>query len=1622
MSDSSVSEADGESISDSFSESKSESDPGESEYQSESDSLTEFDSTSESESEASSISQIQSEYEYEYEYQYEIESDHDSTSHSYSNLDSVSGSEFDSDNFEKRKKRVDKPQRIIGINQPTFDEQSSSSVMYYVKFYDKSYRNCKWITKRELNRYDQMVYNLFKAKNQPFKEVPFYNELLSPLFKNQYKLYKPDNVKFEEGYVIPERIISRRIREHRYQYLVKWLALEYYESTWEKDVPKELIENFIQINENPHSLRFKPGSNQPHQLIMFNESPDYKGGNKLTDYQVDALNWLQMCWLQKTNSILADEMGLGKTIEAISILDGLSKWYKNWGPFLIICPLSTFSNWRREFKKWTNFRVVSIFGEKKNRKVIKDNMFYCFDLKSNKVNKKKIVFDVLLLSYELLSVEIRFVRMFNFMYTIIDEAQRLKNTNSDFYHTCEKINSHHFLLMTGTPIQNNLYEIWSLLHFIDPKKFQNFEQFEQTYRDRENPETIEKLQEVLRPYIFRRKKIDVNLNIPEKEEIIIEVEMTQIQKTFSQLLFKDNLDILSDNSSSRLNLNNVMMQLRKLFCHPFLFHHLEVLSFSEYKQKHNIPYSTPLTEEEEIDSLILASGKTILIDKLLPKLKEGHHKVLIFSQFKMMLDILEDYLSFKKYQYERLDGECDSYSRALSIDRFQEDENSFIFLLSTKAGGLGINLTKADTVIIYDSDWNPQNDIQAQARCHRMGQKNKVNVYRLITRGSYESDLFERASKKLALDFAVLDSAKIASKNDDNIESPLKNKKELELILKKGAYYIFKDDSNEIDKFCSENIEQILEHRSYTLKDLVSGGNSKFSKASFNAQINDSAFSQNDFWNKLIGTQSIIENHDKTNKNLILGIRRRKKIDYTFRSQGKKEVEKSSDESSDDLFNSPKEDENQEEEDLSNVSDFDLDLEEPQKRERHKKAESIDNPTKEEKLDQQTEEKKNDGAKKKRKRKRKRRHVKRIDAQTLLNDLADQSNQQEMQNNESQNQQQSPQTSSTQNNQGTQSPSHQLPSQSTRTKNNIVIQSLIHQPSSPSIRDKNNLGIKSLIHQPSSPSIRTQSSMHQLYALFNGYRNYQNIKYPVKEQQRTLQQKEQIIQSVIKNGMNVMNITKQKESSPLNQSKKELPTQFISSSKKNTAENNLSQRAQSMSILDFALFKTSIDPAIYKNALSVLTMHGIGALRFFVSDFVNEVAKSLISIVFLRLPQTQQQIFCLYIQQHIPNIKKQIMYTPYKELINNLFLNSLFNGNEYKIMVNCHNYDLLYRVAIYISNNKLPQNFQFAPEMVQFGGWSAIEDFAAITMSPFLNKLSDICEDDKFPFKKLVKKFPPLKEWIYQRIELMIREISKIIPDDFSIYEASDCSKPKELCNIDAFKRLNCHVIHPKQLNRCLQKKILRILYLYGLPLKNGIDKIIFILQNEVIDTELITIFIYKVLLKAIKYKPGLRELLDSIPKINNANDYTVNIDWIKEEAIEAVASNLDLILEVRKGCEWAIKNNSIQEIMNLLPEWKEITVHYKWWNSKSDHILFKMTAYYGFLLNSMMCHFFTSSLITDDDILEWREREILTLTPIIHPKSKYLDLIFTFELRKKRVVQIVDAIYLFKNMEIYIE
>lgn len=275
--------------------------------------------------------------------------------------------------------------------------------------------------------------------------------------------------------------------------------------------------------------------------------------------------------------------------------------------------------------------------------------------------------------------------------------------------------------------------------------------FKREFGDLSNNEQVEKLNRVLKPYMLRRMKEDVEQSIPPLMETIIDVEMTNIQKTIYRALYEKNKNMLvkglssSGTSSCNTNLNNLEIQLRKCCNHPCLIKELE----------HDLLKDCE-TYNDRIEKVVNASGKMVLVSKLLEKCKKEGKKVLIFSQFTHMLQLIEEFLKYRDYKYERIDGQIKAKERQAAIDRYNNPaKNRDVFLLSTKAGGVGINLTSANVVIIYDSDWNPQNDVQATARAHRIGQKSEVQVYRLITSNTYETQMFERATQKLGLDKAI---------------------------------------------------------------------------------------------------------------------------------------------------------------------------------------------------------------------------------------------------------------------------------------------------------------------------------------------------------------------------------------------------------------------------------------------------------------------------------------------------------------------------------------------------------------------------------------------------------------------------------------------------------------------------------------------------------------------------------------------------------------------------------------------------------------------------------------------------------------------------------------------------
>lgn len=533
--------------------------------------------------------------------------------------------------------------------------------------------------------------------------------------------------------------------------------------------------------------------NEDLTTTVINESPTFVKSGTLRDYQIQGLNWLISLHENKLSGILADEMGLGKTLQTISFL-GYLRYVKNIeGPFIIIVPKSTLENWQREFAKWTpEVETVVLQGDKVQRQTIIKNIVL------------QARFDVLITSYEMVIKEKSTLKRLAWRYIVIDEAHRIKNEQSALSQIIRLFYSKNRLLITGTPLQNNLHELWALLNFLLPDIFGDSEVFDEWFEQNNGEEdqevVVQQLHTVLSPFLLRRVKADVETSLLPKIETNVYVGMTEMQIQWYKSLLEKDIDAVNGAVGKRegkTRLLNIVMQLRKCCNHPYLFEGAEP----------GPPYTTD-------EHLIFNAGKMIVLDKLLKKKKEAGSRVLIFSQMSRLLDILEDYCYFRDYEYCRIDGTTSHEDRIDAIDEFNKpSSDKFIFLLTTRAGGLGINLVSADTVILYDSDWNPQADLQAMDRAHRIGQKKQVHVYRFVTENAIEEKVIERAAQKLRLDQLVIQQG--LGKKTPNLGN---SKDELLNMIQFGARDVFEKKSAKIT--IEDDIDEILKKGEQKTKEL----------------------------------------------------------------------------------------------------------------------------------------------------------------------------------------------------------------------------------------------------------------------------------------------------------------------------------------------------------------------------------------------------------------------------------------------------------------------------------------------------------------------------------------------------------------------------------------------------------------------------------------------------------------------------------------------------------------------------------------------------------------------------------------------------------------------------------
>uniref|UniRef100_A0A8B9DHY2 Proliferation-associated SNF2-like protein n=1 Tax=Anser cygnoides TaxID=8845 RepID=A0A8B9DHY2_ANSCY len=541
------------------------------------------------------------------------------------------------------------------------------------------------------------------------------------------------------------------------------------------------------------------------QPVPFQQPKIFTGG-VMRWYQVEGMEWLRMLWENGINGILADEMGLGKTIQCIATI-ALMVERGVPGPFLVCGPLSTLPNWMSEFKRFTPEIPIMLYhgAQQERRKLVR---------KIHGRQGSLQIYPVVITSFEIAMRDRNALQNCFWKYLIVDEGHRIKNMNCRLIRELKRFNADNKLLLTGTPLQNNLAELWSLLNFLLPDVFDDLKSFESWFDITSITETAEDiiakereqnilhmLHQILTPFLLRRLKSDVALEVPPKREVVVYAPLAKKQETFytaivnrtiRKLLGNNEEEVIELSPTGRpkrrsrklvdyceehngspddleklisrmqeevekerpvvevsmpmdsevnLKLQNVMMLLRKCCNHPYLI---------EYPLD-------PATQQFKVDEdLVKNSGKFLLLDRMLPELKKRGHKVLLFSQMTMMLDILMDYCYLRDFKFSRLDGSMSYSDREENMHQFNNDPEVFLFLVSTRAGGLGINLTAADTVIIYDSDWNPQSDLQAQDRCHRIGQTKPVVVYRLVTANTIDQKIVERAAAKRKLEKLII--------------------------------------------------------------------------------------------------------------------------------------------------------------------------------------------------------------------------------------------------------------------------------------------------------------------------------------------------------------------------------------------------------------------------------------------------------------------------------------------------------------------------------------------------------------------------------------------------------------------------------------------------------------------------------------------------------------------------------------------------------------------------------------------------------------------------------------------------------------------------------------------------
>lgn len=724
-----------------------------------------------------------------------------------------------------------RPKEGVDPSDPDVDRHQFE---FCIKWQEKSHYHATWETTetlancRSIRRLDNYVRKIL-AEDLRLN----YDEGVPPEDREKWNLDRERDVDAIEDHKVVERVIGMREGEDGTEYLVKWKRLFYDSCTWEGEelvshIAQREIDRFLDRSSRPPVSDKKesiPASRKAFEPIK--GTPSFLQNGQLKEFQVKGVNFMAFNWVKNRNVVLADEMGLGKTVQTVAFISWLRHVRRQQGPFVVVVPLSTMPSWAETFDNWSpDLNYVVYNGNEASRNVLKEHELMVDS------NPRRPKFNVLLTTYEYVLVDSSFLSQFNWQFMAVDEAHRLKNRESQLYIKLLEFNSPARLLITGTPIQNNLAELSALLDFLNPGLVEV--DADMDLNSEAASEKLAELTKAISPFMLRRTKTKVESDLPPKTEKIIRVELSDVQLEYYKNILTKNYAALNEGTKGqKQSLLNIMMELKKASNHPFMFPNAEAKILEGSTRR-----------EDVLRALITSSGKMMLLDQLLTKLKKDGHRVLIFSQMVKMLDILGDYMEYRGYTYQRLDGTIPSTSRRLAIEHYNApDSSDFAFILSTRAGGLGINLMTADTVVLFDSDWNPQADLQAMARAHRIGQTRPVSVYRLVSKDTVEEEVIERARNKLLLEFITIQRG-VTDKEASEIQNRMarggvtlgepNSTDDISRILKRRGQRMFEQTGNQ-EKLEQLDIDSVLAnaelHQTEQAEGIQADGGEEFLKA-----------------------------------------------------------------------------------------------------------------------------------------------------------------------------------------------------------------------------------------------------------------------------------------------------------------------------------------------------------------------------------------------------------------------------------------------------------------------------------------------------------------------------------------------------------------------------------------------------------------------------------------------------------------------------------------------------------------------------------------------------------------------------------------------------------------------